>query len=149
MFFSPLVDLVPRLSCLLAAKSLHRILLNGILHAPIAFFDTTPAGRILSRFSRSMEALDTPLPRDVSELIYFTFEVLSTLVIISVSIHMFLYTIVPIAIVYYIMQHIYVATFRQLSRLESVSRSPIYSQFAESVQGASTIRAYNANDRYQ
>lgn len=56
--------------------------------------------------------------------------------------------IVPIGIVYYFIQRFYVATSRQLKRLESVSRSPIYSHFGESVTGTQTIRAYGVQQRF-
>lgn len=73
---------------------------------------------------------------------------MSILVVISLSTYQFVAVIFPIGIIYYFVQRFYVATSRQLQRLESASKSPIYSHFGESIQGASTIRAYNVHERY-
>lgn len=70
-------------------------------------------------------------------------QVLATVVVISISTPVFLAAVVPIAILYYLVQRFYVATSRQLMRLESVTRSPIYSHFGETVTGVTSIRAYN------
>lgn len=71
-----------------------------------------------------------------------------TIVVVSYSSQWFIAVIVPIGILYYFIQRFYVATSRQLKRIESVSRSPIYSHFGETVTGASTIRAYQAQQRF-
>lgn len=74
-------------------------------------------------------------------------KVVATLVVISISTPIFMTVILPIGLLYYFVQRFYVATSRQLKRLESVSRSPIYSHFGETLTGAPTIRAYNVQNR--
>ncbi|XP_062546109.1 multidrug resistance-associated protein 1 isoform X12 [Armigeres subalbatus] len=141
-------DLVPQLGTWNAAVHLHNSLLSTVFHLALVFFDITPTGRVLARFSKDIDVLDNTLPMTVSELIYCFYEVVATLVVISISTPIFAAVIVPIGILYYAVQRFYVATSRQLKRLESVSRSPIYSHFGESIQGAQTIRAYSVQDRF-
>lgn len=73
---SIVTELVPQLGCLLAAIKLHFALLNGILHAPISYFDQTPIGRILSRFSKDLDVLDTTFPMLWGEILYCALEVI-------------------------------------------------------------------------
>uniref|UniRef100_A0A182F1W1 Uncharacterized protein n=1 Tax=Anopheles albimanus TaxID=7167 RepID=A0A182F1W1_ANOAL len=131
-----------------AARQLHAALLQAVLRLPLSFFDITPTGRVLGRFSKDVDILDNTLPITVSELNYCFFEVVATLVVICISTPIFASVIVPIGILYYAVQRFYVATSRQLKRLESVSRSPIYSHFGETIQGVQTIRAYSVQDRF-
>lgn len=143
-----LLDLAPRLGGLVAGVRLHETLLKAILRAPLSFFETTPTGRVLSRFAKDMDSIDHDLPQEVSDVFGLGFAVLATLVVISTSTYLFLAVVVPIAILYYLLQRVYIATSRQLKRLESVSRSPIYSHFAETLQGTHTIRAYAVEERF-
>ncbi|XP_063822466.1 multidrug resistance-associated protein 1 isoform X1 [Ostrinia nubilalis] len=137
------------LGTLEAARALHAALLGGVLRAPsIGFFDCTPVGRVLNRFSKDVDVLDNVLPMTLRGWTSCFFAVLGTLFVISFSTPIFLAVILPIGVVYYIIQRFYVATSRQLKRLESVSRSPIYSHFGESITGASTIRAYGVTNRF-
>ncbi|XP_072938928.1 multidrug resistance-associated protein 1 isoform X2 [Epargyreus clarus] len=134
---------------LAAARALHVALLGGVLRAPaIGFFDCTPVGRVLNRFSKDVDVLDNVLPMTLRGWTSCFFAVLGTLFVISYSTPIFMAVIVPIGLVYYVIQRFYVATSRQLKRLESVSRSPIYSHFGESITGATTIRAYGVTDRF-
>ncbi|XP_060803850.1 multidrug resistance-associated protein 1 isoform X3 [Amyelois transitella] len=141
-------DLMPYLACWRAARILHDLLLSNVLKTPLQFFEVTPVGRILSRFSKDVDVMDSSLPSQFADVIYCFFEVLGTLFVISFSTPIFLAVILPIGVVYYVIQRFYVATSRQLKRLESVSRSPIYSHFSESITGASTIRAYGVTRRF-
>lgn len=70
-----MTDLAPHLGCLLAAIHFHKTLLFSVLRAPLTFFDVTPTGRILSRFSKDVDVLDTGLSRNISDTIYCVFEV--------------------------------------------------------------------------
>ncbi|CAH0714288.1 unnamed protein product, partial [Brenthis ino] len=137
------------LGSLAAARALHAGLLAGVLRAPsIGFFDCTPVGRVLNRFSKDVDVLDNVLPMTLRGWTSCFFSVLGTLFVISFSTPIFLAVILPIGVIYYIIQRFYVASSRQLKRLESVSRSPIYSHFGESITGATTIRAYGVAQRF-
>ncbi|XP_026315306.1 multidrug resistance-associated protein 1 isoform X2 [Hyposmocoma kahamanoa] len=137
------------LGSLAAARALHAAMLGSVLRAPsIGFFDCTPVGRVLNRFSKDVDVLDNVLPMTLRGWTTCFFAVLGTLFVISLSTPIFLAVILPIGVIYYIIQRFYVATSRQLKRLESVSRSPIYSHFGESITGAMTIRAYGVTQRF-
>ncbi|XP_043474514.1 multidrug resistance-associated protein 1 isoform X1 [Leptopilina heterotoma] len=122
--------------------------LKTVMRAPMCFFDTVPNGRILSRFSSDIDVIDTKLPLTFSQWVACFFRVVATLVVISFSTPEFVSVIFPMGLIYYFVQRFYVSTSRQLKRLESVSRSPIYSHFGESVTGAQTIRAYGVQERF-
>ncbi|XP_058451153.1 multidrug resistance-associated protein 1 isoform X1 [Malaya genurostris] len=131
------------------SRILHKQLLENVLRAPLtSFFDVTPLGRVLNRFGKDIEAIDGDLPATLRAWTACFFGVVATLVVITISTPIFSVVIIPIGILYYAVQRFYVATSRQLKRLESVSRSPIYSHFGESIQGAQTIRAYNEQERF-
>uniref|UniRef100_A0A8V5GWE5 ABC-type glutathione-S-conjugate transporter n=1 Tax=Melopsittacus undulatus TaxID=13146 RepID=A0A8V5GWE5_MELUD len=125
-----------------AARSLHTALLENKFHTPQSFYDTTPTGRIINRFSKDIYVIDEVIPPTILMFLGTFFTSLSTMIVIIASTPLFAVVIVPLAILYFFVQRFYVATSRQLKRLESVSRSPIYSHFSETVSGASVIRAY-------
>ncbi|KRF85624.1 multidrug resistance-associated protein 1 isoform X12 [Drosophila virilis] len=133
---------------LIGAQKLFCLLFRRILGAPQSFFDIQPRARILDRLANDVYKLDMVLPELLRVFNSQAFRVLATIVVISISTPIFLAVIVPIGFIYYFAQRFYVATSRQLMRLESVSRSPIYSHFGETVTGVSTIRAYTVQDRF-
>jgi ATP-binding cassette subfamily C (CFTR/MRP) protein 3 len=114
----------------------------------MSFFDTTPMGRVLNRFSKDIYVVDETIPRSFRSFISTFLSVVSTIIVIVVATPYFLAVIVPLLIVYFIIQRIYVNASRQLKRLESVSRSPIYSHFQETLSGVTTIRAYHKQEEF-
>ncbi|CRL00440.1 CLUMA_CG013703, isoform D [Clunio marinus] len=148
VFTTFIATLALYIGTLRAAQNTHNYLLTKMLRAPMEFFDQTPIGRIINRFSKDIEAVDSDLPATLRAFSSCFFGVIATLAVISISTPLFLFVIVPISILYYFVQRFYVATSRQLKRLESVSRSPIYSHFGESITGAQTIRAYTVQPRF-
>ena len=87
-----------------SSRILHSRMLANILRAPMMFFDTTPIGRILNRFSRDMETVDGLLPFNTRSWLSTLFNVLATIVIISYSTTIFLSVVVPLLIIYYLIQ---------------------------------------------
>ncbi|CAN7994936.1 unnamed protein product, partial [Ixodes hexagonus] len=149
------------LGSLKGAMLLHNGLLANILRSPMAFFDTTPLGRVVNRFSKAsckamcsrqkcgdVDTMDIAIPMTVRAWLMCVLQVISTLLIISISTPIFMAVALPIGVLYYFIQLFYIATSRQLKRLESVTRSPIYTHFSETLSGVSTIRAYGAQERF-
>ncbi|XP_069467621.1 ATP-binding cassette sub-family C member 2 [Ambystoma mexicanum] len=131
-----------------ASRLLHRQLLNNIFHVPMVFFDTTPTGRIVNRFAKDIFTVDETIPMSFRSWLACFLGVISTLFLICLATPIFAAVIVPLGIFYFFVQRFYVATSRQLRRLDSVTRSPIYSHFGETVSGLSVIRAYGHQDRF-
>ncbi|CAG8810321.1 3885_t:CDS:2, partial [Racocetra persica] len=114
---------------LIASKELHNSMLEKILYTTIRFYDTTPMGRIMNRFSKDMEIIDQILSLNVTFFIYSLMSaaalVISAIFNVDVDIR-----------------------FKFLiACLESVSRSPIYSAFDSTIAGISTIQTFGAEER--
>ncbi|KAM6442960.1 ATP-binding cassette sub-family C member 2 isoform 1-T1 [Liasis olivaceus] len=131
-----------------ASRVLHEQLLSNILRVPMSFFDSTPTGRIVNRFAKDIFTVDESIPMSFRSWMSCFFMILSTLVIICLATPYFTIVTVPLGILYYFILQFYVATSRQLRRLDSVSRSPIYSHFSETVSGLSVIRAFGHQERF-
>ncbi|XP_041065533.1 canalicular multispecific organic anion transporter 1 [Carcharodon carcharias] len=131
-----------------ASRDLHSRLLHNILHVPMLFFDTTPTGRIVNRFSKDIYTIDETIPLTFRSWLSCFFGVIGTLFVICLATPYFTIVIVPLAIIYYFIQIFYIVTSRQLRRLESVTGSPIYSHFSETVTGLPIIRAYGHQARF-
>ncbi|KAL7841862.1 hypothetical protein SRHO_G00255530 [Serrasalmus rhombeus] len=131
-----------------ASRTLHTRLLSNILRAPMLFFDTTPSGRVVNRFAKDMFTVDELIPTALRSVILKMLELLATLVIICLAVPLFTAVVIPLIAIYYFVERFYLTTSRQLRRLDSVSRSPIYSHFGETVSGLPVIRAYGYQKRF-
>ncbi|KAL3196873.1 hypothetical protein MRX96_014967 [Rhipicephalus microplus] len=134
--------LVLALCALIASSSIHDEALSRLVRAPMSFFDTTPLGRMLNRFSKDLDQADMQIGIVLDSVLEQLSDVLGILLLITLYIPTFLPAVAPCAVIYLIVQKLFVRTFRQLQRLESVSRSPVFNCIAETVPGVQTIRAY-------
>jgi len=112
------------------------------------FFDTTPVGRILNRFSKDTDDVDFLLSMSMTEFGNCIMQLLSTLIFLAVIQPILLAGIVPLMGIYYILQKYYRRSYIEMQRLDAVSRSPIYAHFSESLAGVETIRAYNLKSSF-
>uniref|UniRef100_A0A674NGK0 ATP-binding cassette, sub-family C (CFTR/MRP), member 10 n=1 Tax=Takifugu rubripes TaxID=31033 RepID=A0A674NGK0_TAKRU len=132
-----------------AAKIIHNRLLDRVLQATVTFFDTTPMGRILNRFSSDLYSVDDSLPFILNILLATVFNLLGMLVVMSYGLPWVLLALPPLAIFYYRTQDFYRQTSRELKRLCSLTLSPIYSHFSETLSGLGTIRASGSCARFE
>ena len=140
--------LVVAVTSVAAARVFHRNLMDAMLRAPMAFFDTTPLGRILNRFSKDTYTIDEQLMSAIYMWLNTLVAVLSIVIVISFATPFFLLCLLPLGAFYMYTQNYYIPTSRELKRLDSVSRSPIFSAFSEVLEGVSTIRAFRAEQRF-
>ena len=115
--------------------------------ATVTFFDTTPMGRILNRFSSDLCAVDDSLPFILNILLANVFGLLGVLLVISYGLPWVLVLLLPLALLYHRTQRFYRHTSRELKRLCSVTLSPVYSHFSETLTGLGTIRASGSSAR--
>ncbi|KAK1939976.1 Multidrug resistance-associated protein 1 [Phytophthora citrophthora] len=131
-----------------ASRSLFQDLLARILRAPTSFFDTTPTGRIVNRLSKDVYTVDESIPSTWSMLLDTFISVLVTLATISYVTPIFMIILLPVLVGYYVSQRYFIKSSRELQRLDSISRSPVFALLSETLDGLPTIRAYRAETQF-
>ena len=92
------------LAAISASRVLHARMIKNILRSPMSFFDTTPLGRVLNRFSKDIYIIDESIPRSTRSFLFTLFGVLSSLVVIVVTTPTFVIAIIPLGIFYFLVQ---------------------------------------------
>uniref|UniRef100_A0A8C1VPY1 ATP-binding cassette, sub-family C (CFTR/MRP), member 12 n=1 Tax=Cyprinus carpio TaxID=7962 RepID=A0A8C1VPY1_CYPCA len=126
-----------------ASSKLHDTMFKRILGSPMSFFDTTPTGRLVNRFSKDQDEVDAVLPFNMENFLQFCLIVTFTILTICVVFPYLLIAVGVLAIIFATILYI-----RQMKRMENVSRSPWISLTTSTIQGLSTIHAYDKRKQY-
>uniref|UniRef100_A0A8C9ZPT1 ATP-binding cassette, sub-family C (CFTR/MRP), member 9 n=1 Tax=Sander lucioperca TaxID=283035 RepID=A0A8C9ZPT1_SANLU len=132
-----------------AATNLHHNLLNKIIHAPIRFFDITPLGQILNRFSADTNIIDQHIPPTLESLTRSTLLCLSAIGVISSITPAFLIALVPLAVAFYFIQKYFRVASKDLQDLDDSTQLPLLCHFSETAEGLTTIRAFRHEARFK
>ena len=141
-------DLTYFFKCVKASKTIHKNVLDNIMKSPMRFFDTNPTGRILNRFTSDLDTIDQQIPPEFLDFAWCCIECIVVILLICVTTPAFIAVIIPLLVIYFFIQRIYISSSRQFKRLYSISKSPIFSHFTETINGAQTIRAYGHQERF-
>uniref|UniRef100_A0A673C8C9 Multidrug resistance-associated protein 4 n=1 Tax=Sphaeramia orbicularis TaxID=375764 RepID=A0A673C8C9_9TELE len=140
LFFNVLVS---------SAQTLHNSMFHAILRTPVHFFDINPIGRILNRFSKDIGYLDSLLPWTFVDFIQVFLQVLGVIAVAAIIIPWILIPIAPLLVVFLFLRRYFLQTSRDIKRLESTTRSPVFSHLSSSLQGLTTIRAFKVQQGFQ
>ncbi|KAI8813131.1 hypothetical protein BJ742DRAFT_909917 [Cladochytrium replicatum] len=130
-----------------ASRRIHVEFLESLIRAPIRFFETTPIGQIMNRATKDTDGVDSVgmiVGVAVQAILYCVF----VLIMVSLFVPGLVIAIFPIGYVYYQIGKFYINTARTLKRVESATRSPLFSLFTETLNGVVTVRAYSAESRF-
>ncbi|XP_066298154.1 ATP-binding cassette sub-family C member 9-like isoform X3 [Branchiostoma lanceolatum] len=149
IFLACLASIIIVLTGVQAGKNLHKKMLRRIILAPMRWFDTTPYGRILSRFSSDTATIDQQLPTTVESLIR-TFLMCTAALLVNAIVTP--YFLIPAAVIlfgFYLLQKFFIQSSRELQHLDILTKSPVLYHFSETLRGLSTVRAYRDEKRFQ
>jgi ABC-type multidrug transport system fused ATPase/permease subunit len=130
------------------SKNLYEEMTNYVLHAPMSFFETTPMGRLLNRFTYDAEILDVTLVWSMSMLLIALSWFLTALVVMVVILPWMIIVMLPVTLCYWLIQVHYRKSGADLHRLDALSRSPLQAMLSEGIEGAATIRTFHKEDKF-
>ncbi|THD21067.1 Multidrug resistance associated protein 7 [Fasciola hepatica] len=134
---------------LAAAAIIHGNALDTVLHARVSFFDRTPQGRILNRFSSDVNTVDDSLPFILNIFLACIAGLIGVVVITCLSLPLLLSVVLPLTFAFWSVQRVYRCASRDLKRLSSVTRSPLYAHFSDTISGLAVIRGLRQELRFR
>lgn len=126
---------------LMSSEELHDKMALAILKAPVLFFDTNPVGRILNRFSKDVGTMDEVLPNFFIASLQLNLMAMAGILVPAVVNYWILFAVVPLVSGFLYIVNYYLRSSRELKRLESICRSPVFSHMSETINGLDTIRS--------
>ncbi|ETM47020.1 hypothetical protein L914_08197, partial [Phytophthora nicotianae] len=130
-------------SCMRSSQHMHDELFRRVLRAPVTrYFDVTPIGQILNRFSNDLDQMDTTLPLEYQLFFQNVSMALGSLVVSAFASYWIGISYIPLFIIFVMTGQYFKKTSRELKRLEGITRTPVYNLFSETLSGLPTIRAF-------
>ncbi|TGZ74317.1 hypothetical protein CRM22_001004 [Opisthorchis felineus] len=129
-----------------SSKRLHDRMLRACLQTRLLFFESNTSGRILNRFSKDIGQVDDYLPVTIHDFLQCFFLVVSSGVVTIISSYWLVIPTVPLLVLFYLTRKYYLRASRDLKRMESVARSPVFSWVNVTLQGLPCIRAARCED---
>lgn len=126
-----------------SAIKFHKLLLKKVLSLPLFFFDRTPIGSIVNRFSKDMDTVDCVVPFFFKLIVYVAFQIISVFFVIIMSFPLSIILIAFMMIIYCFIFKIFLKTLITVKRLELQTRTQLYICFEELSSGLPVILAYN------
>ncbi|XP_062922995.1 ATP-binding cassette sub-family C member 12 isoform X1 [Mobula hypostoma] len=131
-----------------ASSTLHNNIFYKILHRPMTFFDTTPVGRIINRFSKDMDEVDVRLPFQAENFLHQVLMITCIFATVAVVFPYLLIAVAIFTIVLAIFFRLFQDGIREFKRIENMSASPWFCHITSSIHGLSTIHAYNKTNYF-
>eukprot|EP00388_Colpodella_angusta_P000214 GDKJ01000792.1.p1 GENE.GDKJ01000792.1~~GDKJ01000792.1.p1 ORF type:complete len:770 (+),score=184.28 GDKJ01000792.1:35-2311(+) len=126
-----------------SSKHFHALLLRSVVRAPLRFFDVTPIGRLINRFSKDINTIDDTIIMTMLGWIQQVMVVGGTVIVLVISVPLAIIPCFFLALLFMYSQKLYVPSSRQLRRIESSLRSPVIAKLSEAISGCTIIRAFS------
>mmetsp|Transcript_5464 Transcript_5464/g.8077 ORF Transcript_5464/g.8077 Transcript_5464/m.8077 type:complete len:1386 (-) Transcript_5464:101-4258(-) len=130
-----------------AASQLHDLAFLSVLRSPMLFFHTNPLGRILNKFSSDLGQIDELLPVTLFDVLQLSFTSLAAFIVVCIAIPWIAILSIPLVVMFFLIRKKFLYSSRELKRLESINKSPIFAAFTAQLRGLITIRAFGSEPR--